>query len=280
MIFFENLGMFKDFTQQQNAGYISRILMVPEQSANIDVFGDVYIAEGTEVLELFFAVGDAQLNVKHDGNAFGGSFSYSVNVRVPKFGFVWTEFIKKNRHTQWVLFVQDANEQLHVIGNQNNGCVLNTDGGVQSISQIGLSFFWSGGEPAFCLEGVNINDIVTMGRLIDLRKYDVRDIIAVKGDSLSLDLQFLNDDNTAEDLTGNTFSCKVKNAAGVDILTFTIGNGFTLTNTNKTLVMSRTAAQMAAVAAGEYVYDIQRTYPTGVVETKLKGAFIVESDIS
>jgi len=272
--------MFQEYTQQENIGRVARVMMVPDEIGSVDVFGDVIIADGASVDEIIFSHGAAMLDFEVVETVNGPKYSYSIKLKVPKFSAEFNEWAKTNSGKRWIVFIEDANELVHVIGNNKNGCIMTAGGGVSGQSFVNINFGWQGGEAAWCLEGMNLNEIEAMGRIIDLRKYDVRDIMAVKGDSLSLDIQFEQADGTAEDLVSNTFSCKVKDAAGTEVLAFAIGSGFTLTNANKTLVMAKTAAQMAAVAAGEYVYDIQRTYPSTAVETVLKGKFIVESDIS
>jgi hypothetical protein len=100
-----------------------------------------------------------------------------------------------------------------------------------------------------------------------------------KGDTFSRDFTFTDADGGPLDMTGYTLVLTVKNAAGTAVLTFS-GGDWTGTAASGLFTASKTAASMAAVAAGVYAYDVQATLPGGQVITYLQGKFIVDTDIT
>ena len=105
------------------------------------------------------------------------------------------------------------------------------------------------------------------------------DITCRKGDTFVLDLAFTDATGTAFDLTTYTWKLDVKETddSVADIISDT---SFTYTGTAAgALQITATAAAMAAVDGGLYVYDLQSTV-SGVVTTWVYGVFQVNEDIS
>ncbi len=64
----------------------------------------------------------------------------------------------------------------------------------------------------------------------------------------------------------------------VTVLTFELGNGFTVQNINE-LVILKEATDME-IEPISYVYDLQRTQINGAVSTEMKGLFKIVDDVS
>lgn len=100
-----------------------------------------------------------------------------------------------------------------------------------------------------------------------------------KGDTFSRDFEFTNaDTGAALDMTNYTLTLTVKNSGGTAVLTFS-GGDWSGTASAGLFTASKSAAAMAAVAAGVYAYDLQVTLPAGEIVTWLQGRFIVDTDI-
>ena len=80
-------------------------------------------------------------------------------------------------------------------------------------------------------------------------------------------------------MTDYVFVLTVKNSAGSTVLTFS-GGDWTGTPASGLITFSKSAATMAGIAAGVYVYDLQVTYPDATVITYTHGKFVVDSDIT
>jgi len=105
------------------------------------------------------------------------------------------------------------------------------------------------------------------------------DITCRKGDTFSLELTFTNDAGTAIDLSSYTWKMDVKetDTSSGDIIA---DDSFTYAgNSDGELTITATAATMAAVSGGIYVYDLQST-SSGVVKTWVYGVFKINEDIS
>ena len=98
-----------------------------------------------------------------------------------------------------------------------------------------------------------------------------------KGDTFSRDFAFRQADGTALDMTSYTLVLTVKNTAGAAVLTIS-GGDWSGTAAAGLFTASKSAATMAGVAAGQYVYDLQATLPGGQVITYLQGKFVVDAD--
>tara|TARA_R110000744_G_scaffold102758_3_gene197404 strand:- start:3122 stop:3478 length:357 start_codon:yes stop_codon:yes gene_type:complete len=86
--------------------------------------------------------------------------------------------------------------------------------------------------------------------------------------------------DTAIDLTGVLIKMQLKKgvASTSSVKTFEVGSGITLTDAVNGIF--ELDAFLLTIDAGSYVYDMQLTFPDGVVSTYIKGCFKVIQDIS
>ena len=87
-------------------------------------------------------------------------------------------------------------------------------------------------------------------------------------------------ENVAVNLTGSTITIQVRktaNASVVDLSLSTGGNGITISGVgNNQIVLNK----VVNIAAGNYLYDMNVTFPSGVVKTYVWGTFLVQEDIT
>jgi hypothetical protein len=105
------------------------------------------------------------------------------------------------------------------------------------------------------------------------------DVTCRKGDTFNLKFTFTDSSGTALDISGYTWKLDVKetDTSSSDIIG---DSSFTYVgNASGELTISATAAVMAAVNGGMYVYDLQST-TGGEVKTWIYGFFTVNEDIS
>lgn len=105
------------------------------------------------------------------------------------------------------------------------------------------------------------------------------DITCRKGDTFKLEFTFTDDNGDAIDLTSYTWKMDVKetDTSSSDIIA---DSSFTYTGTSAgKLTVTATAATMAAVSGGLYVYDLQSTN-SGTVKTWVYGIFKINEDVS
>jgi len=111
------------------------------------------------------------------------------------------------------------------------------------------------------------------------------DIICRKGDTFSLALDFEKEDGaggTAGAATEWDMDVRETDTSDTAIIedtsfTYTVSNG---KKTNSKLTIVASAATMAAISSGLYVYDLQRTTTGSVVKTHLYGTFKVNEDVT
>ena len=105
------------------------------------------------------------------------------------------------------------------------------------------------------------------------------DITCRKGDTFKLELNFTDDSGTAIDISSYSWKMDVKetDTSASDIIA---EDSFTYTgNSSGKLTIEATAAVMAGVDGGLYVYDLQSTN-SGEVKTWVYGIFKVNEDVS
>ena len=86
--------------------------------------------------------------------------------------------------------------------------------------------------------------------------------------------------NVAVDLSGSTITIQVRktaNAPAVDLSLSTGGNGITISGVGNNLIVLN---KVVNIAAGNYLYDMNVTFPSGVVKTYVWGTFLVQEDIT
>ena len=105
------------------------------------------------------------------------------------------------------------------------------------------------------------------------------DITCRRGDTFTLEFTFSDDAGAAIDLTSYTWKMDVKetDTSSGDIIA---DNSFTYSGTALgVLTITATAAVMAAVEGGLYVYDLQSN-SSGSVKTWVYGLFKINEDVS
>jgi hypothetical protein len=85
-------------------------------------------------------------------------------------------------------------------------------------------------------------------------------------------------DTTPINLSGSTVYIQVrKGCAGTLALSLTNGSGVTIGGVSNNQI---TINKLVDIAKGNYVWDMQVTFTTGVVKTYLEGDFIVYDDVT
>lgn len=105
------------------------------------------------------------------------------------------------------------------------------------------------------------------------------DITCRKGDTFKLEFTFTDSDGDAIDISSYSWKMDVKetDTSSGDILGDT-DFSYTGTSSGK-LTVTATAATMAGITSGLYVYDLQSTN-SGTVKTWVYGLFKINEDIS
>lgn len=118
-----------------------------------------------------------------------------------------------------------------------------------------------------------------MGNSVSTDISQTLNIKARRRDTFSLSINVTDANGNNFDFTTHTASMNVMDApGGTTILSFaTGGSGITLTDGNIALLKSAAAMN---IAADEYVYDLQVTYPDASVKTWFKGSFTVNDDVT
>lgn len=86
-------------------------------------------------------------------------------------------------------------------------------------------------------------------------------------------------DGNVQNLTGSTFLVQMKPDPDSNTVTVQFTTEL-IDAANGEWQFSLTSTQTAALTAGLYYYDVQRTYPGGNVHTRFQGDAVVENDIS
>lgn len=81
------------------------------------------------------------------------------------------------------------------------------------------------------------------------------------------------------DLTGASFLCQLRSQSLLDVaLTLSDGNGITVTDAANGVF--RIDSMVIDIPVRLYKYDIQITFPTGIVKTYISGTFNIVEDVS
>lgn len=118
-----------------------------------------------------------------------------------------------------------------------------------------------------------------MATQINLDNSSRVDVTCRKGDSFELKFTFTDDAGDAIDISGYTWKMDVKetDTSSSDIIA---DSSFSYSGTSLgVLTITATAAVMAAVSGGLYVYDLQSTN-SGTVKTWVFGIFKINEDVS
>jgi hypothetical protein len=85
---------------------------------------------------------------------------------------------------------------------------------------------------------------------------------------------------TVRNFTGYTGRLQIRTILSNDvIITLTNGAGITLSSLG-VITLTMTAAQTAAIAAGDYKFDMQTTSGAGVIKTWIEGSFTIVTDVT
>lgn len=90
-------------------------------------------------------------------------------------------------------------------------------------------------------------------------------------------------DGTLVNITGYSANMIVRNSptSATSIVTLSTANGrISVGGTNGEFALSLSAAETTALAAGQYVYDLEVTSPGGIVTRLLEGGFIVYEGVT
>ena len=118
-----------------------------------------------------------------------------------------------------------------------------------------------------------------MATQINLDNSSRVDVTCRKGDSFELKFTFTDTAGAAIDISGYAWKMDVKetDTSSSDIIA---DSSFSYSGTNAgVLTIAATAAVMAGVAGGLYVYDLQST-AGGTVKTWVYGIFKINEDVS
>ena len=85
---------------------------------------------------------------------------------------------------------------------------------------------------------------------------------------------------TVRNFTGYTGRLQIRTILSNDvIITLTNGAGITLSSLG-VITLTMTAAQTAAIAAGDYKFDMQTTSGAGVIKTWIEGSFTIVTNVT
>ena len=85
---------------------------------------------------------------------------------------------------------------------------------------------------------------------------------------------------TVRNFTGYTGRLQIRTVLSNDvIITLTNGAGITLSSLG-VITLTMTASQTAAIAVGDYKFDMQTTSGAGVIKTWIEGSFTIVTDVT
>jgi hypothetical protein len=267
-----------------NSGGIYRLVVVADDGfltkPFLGVWNDLAIKDGAIMCEFIFAHGTCSLANFDKISENGLLFSSKISFDLPKISDILQKWLYLNAERRWVLFAEDFNEYTHIIGEPEVGCYLSTNQATgERSSGKNLTSFILQGSSIFrpITKAMSILDLTATNSLqIDLRRYSKRDFLVYEGDTINQVLVFRDNTGTIENLTGSSFKMQIRDLTGVVITSFTMGAGFSLQNSDTEILMF--SANL--IPAGDYVYDLERTYPDATIETQMKGQFLIEKQIT
>lgn len=107
------------------------------------------------------------------------------------------------------------------------------------------------------------------------------DISAEQGSDYATTVTYTDDSGDPVNLTGYTSRMQVRKFAGSasPVITLTNTSGMTITAATGVIAVSITAAALAAIPAGSYVYDLEIASGASVIKL-LSGAFDVSAEVT
>jgi hypothetical protein len=108
------------------------------------------------------------------------------------------------------------------------------------------------------------------------------DITADQGATFSFNLHWYDPDGTAKDITGYTARMQVRQrfVSTSTVLSLVSPTDITLGGSSGSIVATVSATAMAAVAAGDYLYDLEMVASNGIVTRLIKGSFTVRPEVT
>jgi hypothetical protein len=104
------------------------------------------------------------------------------------------------------------------------------------------------------------------------------DLCVYQGDDYSVIVVVSNPDGTPADLTGHTARAQIRRGPADTNETVDATITATIVSPNITLAMSHT--ETATLTSGGYAWDLELTYPSGVVKTILQGKVNVSLEVT
>jgi len=104
-----------------------------------------------------------------------------------------------------------------------------------------------------------------------------------QGANWSVTFVYKNSAGTAINLTGYTAALQIRDTyadSTTDLSLSSPSNGITITGATGTIAVTATAAQTAAIAAGNYVYDLEITSGGGIVTRLVQGKVSVSPQVT
>jgi hypothetical protein len=237
-------------------------------------FDGLQLADDTQIFVADFYKRECTFSSKSNIDANGVFYDLNISWSWVSNNGELLNWLYRNQYKQWVAFFTDQNGISYVSGSLELPMKLFFSQGIDTKNAIKVELTSQSWHPVWFVDNLNLMALST--KIIDLRRYASRDYIAYEGDTIQEILIFRDGDGAIENLTGSTFKMDVQRADGSIVTSFTMGNGFALQNSNNELLMQKTDT----IANGEYLYDLQRTYPDSTIETLMKGKFIVEPQIT
>lgn len=108
------------------------------------------------------------------------------------------------------------------------------------------------------------------------------DIICKRGDTFWRGFRYWQDSAKTNpvDITSSDFNMDVVGSPNLKpIFSFSLDNGLSITGIN-ILELDMTAMAMQVTDGGNFVYDLQKTLNDGRIITIMKGAFIIDKDVT
>ena len=107
-------------------------------------------------------------------------------------------------------------------------------------------------------------------------------IIADQGATFSRNLHWFDPDGTPKDITDYTARMQVRQryVSTSTVLSLVSPGDIALGGGSGTIVVTASATTMAAVASGEYVYDLEMVASNGVVTRLVQGTFTVRPEVT
>lgn len=237
-------------------------------------FDGLQLADNAKIFVADFYKRECVFATKSNQDASGVFYDLSISWAWVSNNGELLNWLYRNQFKQWVAFFTDQNGRSYVSGSLELPMKMLFSQGIDAQNTIKVQLTSQSWHPAWFVDNINLMALST--QIIDLRRYASRDFIVYEGDTIQEVLVFRDGNGVIENLTGSIFKMQVRRADGSIVTSFTMGDGFTFQNSNNELLMLKTDV----IANGEYVYDLQRTYPDSTIETMMKGKFIVEPQIT